>query len=82
MTIAGYTLTPPEMIGIGLAVVVILLLAIIISLFSGLYFLVKDKGQTKRTVNALTVRITLSLVAFILLIIAAFTGLISPHGHG
>jgi hypothetical protein len=59
--------------------VVILLLFIIISLFSGLGFLIKDKGQTKRTVNALTVRIVLSLIAFALLMIAGFTGLITPN---
>ncbi len=62
--------------------VIILLLAIVISLFSGLFFLVKDKGQTNRTVNALSIRVGLSVFAFILLMIAAATGLISPHGVG
>jgi hypothetical protein len=62
--------------------VVILLLAILISLFSGLYFLVRDKGQSRRTVNALAIRIGLSVFAFVLLMIAAATGLISPHGIG
>ena len=60
--------------------VVLLLLAIIASLFSGLFFLVKDKGQTKRLVNALTIRIGLSVFAFVLLMAAGFTGLITPHG--
>lgn len=60
--------------------VIILLLAILISLFSGLFFQAKDKGQTKRTVNALSIRIGLSVLAFILLMVAAATGLISPHG--
>ena len=60
--------------------VVLLLLAIIASLFSGLFFLVKDKGQTKRLVNALTIRIGLSVFASILLMAAGFTGLITPHG--
>ena len=60
--------------------VVLLLLAIIASLFSGLFFLVKDKSGTKRTVNALSVRIGLSVFAFILLMIAAATGVITPHG--
>ena len=60
--------------------VVTLLMAIVISLFSGLFFLVKDKGKTKRTVNALSIRIGLSVFAFILLMVAAATGLISPHG--
>ena len=61
--------------------VVLLLIAVIISLFSGLFFLVKDKGQTRRTVNALSVRIGLSVFAFVLLMIAAATGLITPHGY-
>jgi hypothetical protein len=60
--------------------VVIILLFILFSLGSGLFFLVQDKGQSKRTVKALTVRIALSLGLFILLMIAYFTGLITPHG--
>ena len=60
--------------------VVILLLAILISLGSALYFMVRDKGKTKRTAWALTFRIGLSLFAFALLMIAAMTGLIQPHG--
>lgn len=46
------------------------------SLFSGLYFLVKDKGQTNRTVNALTLRIGLSIVAILVVVIAGATGVI------
>ena len=60
--------------------VVILLLFITVSLFSGLFFLVRDKGQTKRTMYALTLRIGLSIFAFVLLMIAAATGLITPNG--
>ena len=37
------------------------LAAIIISLASGMVFLVKDKGQSERTAKALTVRISLSV---------------------
>ncbi len=66
-------------------IVILLLIFIMISLFSGLYFLVKDKGQTRRTVNALTVRIGLSLVAIAVIVIAAWLGLIelnpSPLGR-
>ena len=57
-------------------IVLLLLGFVIISLFSGLYFLVKDKGQTKRTVNALTIRIGLSLLAIVVILIAAATGVI------
>ena len=54
--------------------VVVLLLAVIVSLFSGLFFLVKDDGTKRRTVNALTWRIGLSIVAILIIIIAGFAG--------
>ena len=60
--------------------VVILLLVIMISLGSALVYLVRDRGTTRRTLNALTLRIGLSIVAFILLMIGYATGLIAPHG--
>ena len=62
------------------SLIVLVLIAILISLFSGMVFLVKDNGQSKRTVTALTVRIVLSVALFILLIVAFATGLIQPHG--
>ena len=36
--------------------IVVALVAIVISLASGMVFLIKDKGKTKRTAKALTVR--------------------------
>ncbi len=61
-------------------IIVLIMLAIVYSLFSGLYFLVKDQGKSKRTVNSLSWRIGLSIGLFLLLIIAMATGLIEPHG--
>ena len=61
-------------------IVVLFLLAIIGSLFSGLFFLMKDKGTSERTVRALTVRVSLSVLLFILLMIGFATGLLQPHG--
>ena len=61
-------------------IVVILFLCILASLGSGLIYLIKDQGKTKRTANALTLRIAISLIAFLLLIIGYFSGLIQPHG--
>ncbi|MEZ0238683.1 MAG: twin transmembrane helix small protein [Methylophilaceae bacterium] len=56
------------------------LLLIIGSLFSALFYLIKDKGQGKRTVKALTMRISLSLGLFLLLMIGYYTGIIGqPH---
>lgn len=50
------------------------------SLASGLVFLIRDSGNTKRTVKALTLRISISLSLFIFLFIAFKLGLIKPHG--
>ena len=62
------------------SLIVLLLLAILYSLFSGMVFMIKDKSQSKRTVKALTIRIALSVALFILLMLAFATGLIQPHG--
>lgn len=61
-------------------VVVILLVIILISLASGLIFLIRDKGKSERTVKSLTLRIVLSIALFILLFIGFSAGLIKPHG--
>jgi len=61
-------------------IVVLFLIAIIGSLFSGLFYLMKDKGASERTVKALTVRVSLSVLLFILLMIGFATGLLQPHG--
>ena len=60
--------------------IVVVLVAIVVSLGSGLFHLVKDDGQSKRMVNALTVRIVLSVLLFVLLFVAWKSGLIVPHG--
>lgn len=57
---------------------VLTLLIIIGSLFSALFFLIKEKGQSDRTVKALTVRISLSILLFTCLVIAGHFGLV---GH-
>jgi hypothetical protein len=41
-----------------------------------------DKGQTKRTVNALTKRIALSVGLILLVVLATLMGWIEPHGIG
>jgi hypothetical protein len=41
---------------------------------------VKDEGQSKRMVNALTMRIALSVLLFVLLFVAWKAGMIEPHG--
>ena len=61
-------------------IIVLLLLAVLVSLASGMFFLVQDEGESDRTVKSLTVRITLSIALFLMLIIGYFTGIIRPHG--
>jgi cytochrome bd-type quinol oxidase subunit 2 len=60
-------------------VILILLLAVVASLFSGLYFVYKDKGTTNRAVVSLTIRIALSVLVFMLLIGSYYFGWI-PSG--
>lgn len=56
------------------------LATILFSLGSALYYLVKDKGQSERTVKALTVRITLSISLFIILMASYYFGWIPQTG--
>ncbi|MGU9958194.1 MAG: twin transmembrane helix small protein [Arenicellales bacterium WSBS_2016_MAG_OTU3] len=59
-------------------VIVVLLIAMAGSLFSALYFMIKDKGGSNRTVKALTVRIGIWVVLFAILAIGLQTGWIEP----
>ncbi len=60
--------------------VLLLLAAILVSLFSGLFYLNRDQGDSRRMLRALTFRIALSVLLFLLLLIAWRTGAIQPHG--
>ncbi len=60
--------------------VVIALLAIVGSLGSALFFLMRDKGNSNRTVRALAVRVGLSVLLFVLLLLGYFAGWIKPTG--
>lgn len=57
-------------------VVILLLVAILGSLASALYFLVADKSGSKRTVKALAVRVSLSLILFLVLMASYYFGLV------
>jgi cytochrome bd-type quinol oxidase subunit 2 len=59
--------------------VIALLLSILYALGSALFALLKSNGNSERMVRALTVRISLSLGLFILLMVGYATGLITPH---
>ena len=60
--------------------IVVLLFAVIASLFSGLYFVYKDKGGTNRAVVSLTIRIALSILVFVILIVSYLFGWVPDRG--
>ena len=62
--------------------VVAFLGVILWNLGAGLYYMLVDKGQSKRTVNALTRRIALSVALILIVILSILMGWITPHGVG
>ena len=60
-------------------VIIVFLFIILYCLGSGLFYLVKDTSHSNRVAKALTWRIGLSLLLFILLFIAYGLGWIHPH---
>ncbi|MDJ0739394.1 MAG: twin transmembrane helix small protein [Gammaproteobacteria bacterium] len=61
-------------------VIIVIFIGIVASLASGLYYLVNDKGDSRRTLRALTWRIGLSVGLFAFLMILVGFGVIKPHG--
>ena len=61
------------------AAIVLLLLATLVSLFSGLFFLAKDEGRTSRVVNALTVRVSLTALTVALIAWGFYSGQLVSH---
>ena len=61
-------------------VVAIGFILIIGSLASALIFLMRDKGKSNRTVNALALRVGLSITLFLLILFAYKMGWIAPTG--
>lgn len=60
--------------------IIAFLLVIVFNLGAGLYYMMVDKGQSNRTVKALTRRIGLSLALIVLIAIGIASGYIQPHG--
>jgi len=60
--------------------VILFLIVILASLGSALFYLVRDKGQSDRTARALTWRIGLSILLFVLLMAGYKTGIIPRSG--
>lgn len=57
----------------------LLFVLIVVSLFSGLVFLLKDDGSSRRTLGSLAMRVGLSAFLLVLLAVSAFMGWIQPH---
>lgn len=62
--------------------IIAFLILILWNLGAGLYYMLVDKGTTKRTVNALTRRIALSVALILFIALAIYMGWITPHGIG
>ena len=60
--------------------VVCVLVGIVVSLGNALFHLSSGKGDSRKMVRALTIRVGLSVGLFLLLIGAWAMGIISPHG--
>jgi hypothetical protein len=61
-------------------IILILVVAVLASLFAGLFFVYKDKGQSNRAVISLTIRIALSVLVFVILIGSYYFGWIPDRG--
>ena len=61
-------------------VVIAFLVIILMSLGSALFYLIRDKGKSDRTVRALTVRVVLSVTLFLLLMLGHYFGIIPKSG--
>ncbi len=61
-------------------VVIVAFVLIIASLGSALFFMMKDKGQSDRTVYALALRVGFSITLFLFILVAYKLGWIQPTG--
>lgn len=59
-------------------VLIVLFLIVVATLFQALFFLARDRGESKRTVKALTLRISLSVLLFVLILVLWAVGLLKP----
>ena len=60
--------------------IIAVLILILWNLGAGLYYMLVDKGESKRTVNALTRRVALSIALILLVVFANYMGWIKLHG--
>ena len=61
-------------------VIPVVLLMIVFSLGSALYFMMKDRGNSSRMVHSLMLRIGLSIILFLGILLAHYFGFIQATG--
>ncbi|MEQ5835970.1 twin transmembrane helix small protein [Marinobacter sp. NFXS9] len=59
--------------------IVVLLFAVIASLFSGLFFLLRDESRSRRVLNSLILRVTLSGLLLLIIGLALWHGDLSMN---
>lgn len=62
--------------------IVILLIFIVGSLFTALYYLIKSPDNSATVVKSLSLRIGLSLFLIVMIFVGSKLGIIEPHGFG
>lgn len=70
-----YYRTLPDMLDV---LIIAVMIGIMVSLGGGLYFLVRDRGETQRTVQSLSVRVALAIALLALLAYGFVTRFILP----
>jgi len=58
--------------------ILFLIVAMLLSLFTGGFFLIIDKGKTKRTAYSLGIRVSIAVVLFSTILYGLITGQIGP----
>ncbi|OLF51372.1 twin transmembrane helix small protein [Pseudomonas chlororaphis] len=61
------------------AAIVLMLIATLVSLFSGLFFLVKDDSSSRRLLTSLTIRVCLAAITVGLIAWGFFSGQLVSH---
>ena len=59
-------------------VIVVVMLGILVSLGAGLFFLVRDRGKTRRTVISLSIRVGLAALLLVLLALGFMSRYFTP----
>ncbi|RLA02249.1 MAG: DUF2909 domain-containing protein [Gammaproteobacteria bacterium] len=60
--------------------IIVNLLLIVASLFSGAVFMAQGREQSKKLLGALKIRVALSVLLVCLLMFGFYSGLLTPHG--